>query len=661
MRRPSLFALGFLCLCCLVAAPTWAETASPTATAVYVSGGPYIYNVWSDGSLHKVYDATKAPSPYGQTIQTTRYAGPYFSSLAIGPDNVDMATDGSGNAAYPFVIYACDDNKDTILRFVPTGSTANGNPPAEVLQLDVPPTCGRFTSTGDFYFTSGNSVYEVAGAANIQLGQGLWMSARYASVASGLNSLQGITQKNVGDLLLVDKTDNKVLRSAYGSFGSPSDYITSGLNAPIGIARISTGDVFVSNGGSGLSATVSHFTSAPAAAGTCPTLVLPAVANKLGFIAASETDTIYVVSSTTTADGTEDLDYESEPDSPPAAVWSWTPGQAGCGLQPVASSPTLLSGVAVAPIATNTITESISANTTAQFDFNSSEFQITPPGDCSASVSAYPLSLAEINSIIGKTTGFPGNGATPVVNLGEGGYEIGYIADGDCAMTAADAIFGFYDSSTVSNPRIVRCDWPMDDNSEPFLNGFQTCVALQTIGAYPSNGPLNADPGTVGRGGVGSLYVLVNAARASGSAGTQGNFCGFALPLRNNPVYDTDDFVPIAFQLSQNNNCTTGPFIGNAQVLLSVAQTADASGSPTFVPELNLKTVLNLGTTFPQPALCKYFPKSPLACTYGLILNLQGSGLGAGTYEASILFLTGNTSPQSFTFTVLPEGTKGTF
>jgi hypothetical protein len=671
MRHPSRLLFAFFC--CLIAAPLWGQAPQ---YPVYVSGGPYIYNV-QNGSLVKVYDATIG----GPSITGSAYDGPYFSSISIGPDNVD-GDNTNGNAVYPFLIYACDDKTDTIIRFAPGGAVSTQNPASQlVAKTGFRPVCGRATSTGDFYVTdesggSGTTVYEFSGIANVSFPNGGISAPSPVALSSDSGVANaGITQKNIGDLLLVDTADNEVLRSTYAiPFSTASPYITTNLNKPVGITRISTGDVFVSNGG--LLATISHFTG-DLAASTCSTLPLPAATNRLGFVAASETDTIYVVSSTTTPDGTEDLDYESEPNSPPAAVWSWTPPppntpNPSCALTFVANSPTLLSGVAVAPISTNTITvANVTANTTTPFDFNSSEFQVTPTGSCSPDVTAYPLSLVDIDSMIQSAVGTLPNGATPVVNLGEGGYEIAYIADGGCTA-AADAIFGFYDPSSVTNPRIIQCDPdPNNPSPESFLDGNQKCVALTTIGDYPIGGPLTADPGTVGRGGgTGSVYVLVNANPASpDQGGTPGSFCGFYPPISSgsNPAVtlDTDDFLPITFQLAQSGgNCRTGGsggFVNNAQALLSVAQVVDANGKATFVPMLNLKTVFNLGTTFPQPGLCKYFPKSPLACTYALILNLQGSGLTAGTYDVSILFETGNTSPQSFTLTVLKEGSPGTF
>lgn len=678
MRRPSLFMLGFLCLCFAVAAPTWAQVQSGP---VYVSGGPYVYNVLSDNSLQKVYDATLI-TPLGETDDP--YPGPHYSSLAIGPDNVDVGA--NGNAEYPFVVYACDDHTNTILRFVPNGAVTDSNPAAEILSTgNIAPSCGRITSTGDFYFTSGSAVYKVTyggmntRAAYIPFNNGNWSGATItAATPSGLGSttLQGITQKNVGDLLLVDKTGGQVLKSAYGPPFGTATQLVGGLSSPVGIARISTGDIFVSQNGS---STVGHFTGAGGTPGACSTISFPAETadTDLFSVAASEADTVYVVSSVSGDEFAEDQDFANEVPENPGQVWEFVPGQEGCNLQSVVMNGTELQGVAVAPIPTASMTETVSspgppANPTpTDFNFGSSDFQITANG-CSATVTAWPLSLVNVNSMIGLAAGSLPTGGTPIVNLGEGGYEIAYVAkwpsgdSGPCSSVLSDgtfgnAIFGFYDASTATNPRILRCESsPMNDPSEPFLNGSNTCVALGNLGSYPLGGPLKGDPGVIGHGTSNSVFVLINANPASGTAGAAGNVCNFLPP--NNLTLDTDDFLLVAFQLAQSGgNCKTGPFIRNAQALLSVAEIADASNNPTFNPILNIKTVLNLGTTFPQPGLCKYFPHSPLSCTYALILNVQGSGLVPGTYELSVQFLTGNAPPQSVVFKVLPEGSPGTF
>jgi hypothetical protein len=638
---------------------------------VYVSGGPYIYNV-QGSSLVTVYDATIITPTTGNA-----YTGPYYSSLAVGPDYADV--DPNGNALYPFLIYACDTNTNTIIRFAPTGTL---NPPTDIIYNgSIPgltPQCGRFSSTGDFYITNqsgtiggANDVYKFSNLANLKLGMGggQFPTAVSLGLPSGFTGA-GITQKNVGDLLLVDMTDNEVLRAPYGPpFGTATSYIT-GLSSPVGIARTSTGDVFVANAGS---STVAHFNSAGAPASTCPTLTFSGAGNTSLFsLAASETDVIYAAASqpTSSPDYTEDLDFQAEGDDP-GQVWSWSAAQLpSCVLQSVAFSETQLSGVAVAPIPTAPIQQHLNATaatpTPATFSFNSNEFQIIAGNNCTATVTAYQLSLANINSMISKA-GLP-NGGTPIVNLGEGGYEIGYeakwpdsLASPACTAVLngeyANFIFGLYDPNLSSNPEIIRCD-DSNVNNEPNLDSGASCEALTLIGSYPLGGPIPNDNGAGGGGTKNSVFFLANA-NPTTVVTEQGQFCGFIPP--NGKTFDTDDFVVVAFQLAQKTgNCQTGPFIGDAQVLLSVAETA-----PTFAPILQLKTVGNLGTTFPEPnhypIPCNSFPHSKLACTYALVIDVQKSGLTPGTYSLSAQPVTGNAGTEAITFTVVPESPNHPF
>lgn len=674
------FRTCFLILAVLLfCANAFGATTSPTPTPVYVSGGPFIYNVMSDGSLVKVYDATIG----GVALTGNPYTGPYYSSLTVGPDNVDLGT--FGNALYPFLIYACDNNTNTIIRFAPAGAVTTTNPQVDVVYNGGPssaikPVCGRFTSTGDFYVTNQSSttatVYKFAGVANVKLGL-LGSSSPTSVTLTGLASASanaGITQKNVGDLLLVDSVNNQVLRSPYGTpFSTASAFITN-LISPLGIVRLSTGDIFVANTTpptptvSTPAIQVAHFSSNGSPATSCPSLSFPLPSGatntntSLFFLAASETDVIYAAASQPQSyqqDYLEDLDFNPETDYP-GEVWSWSPTQGNCVFNQVALSETQLSGVTVAPIPTAAVSQPLTATaaspTPTAFSFNSNEFQIIA-GSCTATVTANPLSLANINSMINlaetNPSGGLANGGTPIVNLGEGGYEIAYSVQWSGCLPVlsngliGDFIFGLYDPSLSSNPQIIQCDSNPADTGEPLLNGTNTCESLPLLGSYPLGGPIPNDNGAGGGGHTNSVFFLANA-NPNPVVAEQGQFCGFIPP--NGTAFGTDGFVLVAFQLAQKTgNCKTGPFIGDAQVLLSVAEIA-----PFALVFPN--TVGNLGTTFPEPNKyaipCKNFPHSPLFCTYALIIDVHKSGLTPGTYELSAQPVTGNAGAEAVTFTV---------
>jgi hypothetical protein len=632
---------------------------------VYVSGGPFIYNV-QGGNLIQVYGAgitAGVPIPDGNLP----YAGPNYASLAVGPDNADL--DNFGNAAHPFLIYACDINGNTIVRFDP----ANPSTFETIYDNSVPgliPVCGRFTSTGDFYVTnqSGSAVYVFSGLAKQTLNP--LRGPQTPTLVSGLGlpagfTGGGITQKNVGDLLVVDTAGNEVLRAPYGPpFGSATNYISTGLNSnPVGIARISTGDVFVANQGT---SNVGHFSNTGAAANACPILSFPGVTTntRVFYLAASETDTIYAATSTSTQDFSEDQDFTPEGDNP-GQVWMWSPSNPnGCVLTSLALSQRELFGAAVAPIPTNAVTETLNATvaspTATTFSFNSNAFQITAGNGCSAMVTAVPVDIATVEKAIALAvnSGLP-NGATPLVNLGEGGYDIAYVAKWPSTATPctsvlsgggfANAIFGLYDSTLAGNPRILRCDSsPIDSPDEPLLDGTNTCTALTTVGSYPLGGLIPTDTGVVGTGRGNSAFYLVNANFANGSSTTPtAIFCGFLPPLKNtsNPAnasnFDGDDIIPVTFQLAKaSGNCKTGPFDNNAQALLSIAQL-----TPTFNYIFPLKTLPQNGQ----------FQPLGFAGLYSILLPVHANNLGVGEFSLSVLFQSGDAAQQSIVFNIVSE------
>jgi hypothetical protein len=631
---------------------------------VFASGGPFIYEA-SGGTLTLIFTAPSSDS------------GTNFESLAVGPDYAEV--DSFGNALHPFLIYACDTKGNTIVRLDPA-NTSNVETVYNNSVAGLVPVCGRFSSTGDLYVANksasdtGGNVYKFSAIANTPLGGLTTGQKTPGAVTLGLPATftgAGITQKNVGDLLVVDTADNEVLRAPYGPpFGTATSYISEPSTAlPVGIARISTGDVFVANQGS---SNVAHFDRTGATASTCATLAFPTGAGastntRIFFLGASETDTIYAAASTSTSDFTEDLDFVAETSE--GQVWSWSPGQA-CTLTSVAVSRTLLFGVAVAPIPTAPITHTLTATvanpTPTSFNFNtdalpSNVFQITAGGGCAATVTAYPLSLANITSMINlaKLSGTLPDGARPLVNLGEGGYEIAYVATATTepactsafsdGISYADAIFGLYDSALATNPRLIQCESdPPNAPFEPAIGAGTSCVALTTVGSYPVGG-IPTDPGTVATGHVkpNSVFFLVNAnvhtVLVNGQPQPQAIFCGFFPPLKNtmDPTqaanFDDDDVIAVVFRLAKaGGDCNRGPFDNSAKALLSIAQ---------FMP--SFKFFFPLQTTPPGGSF-----QSNGSGSYITLLPVHANHLAPGEYSLSVLFQTDDTSQQSIVFNV---------
>src|SRR5207253_10558599 len=120
--------------------------------------------------------------------------------------------------------------------------------------------CGRFTNSGDLVVTSkaaGSGAWEFAGITNIALNAGGFPTPVQKPAMLAFSSTQvsqGIAQKNIGDLLVVDAANKEVIRSQYGTIppfsGSSAVFIAPSsllLPGPFGIARKSSGDIYVSN------------------------------------------------------------------------------------------------------------------------------------------------------------------------------------------------------------------------------------------------------------------------------------------------------------------------------------------------------------------------------------------------------------------------------
>jgi hypothetical protein len=694
-------AILFLLLLC--AGATVYSQVLPTTPPVYMSGGPTIYTVAS-GTISSIFTSANAN----------------FESLAIGPDNVDA--DPNGNAKYAFFLYACDPaGTITRIAFLPA---ATPNTPPTVAGSEtvysggvagLAPVCGRSSSAGDFYITnkSGSGVYVFSGIASVGFGS---LSASSPTLVTLNPKLaknmtgRGITQKYVGDLLFVDNFDNQVLRSPYGTpFATQSTFISNlngpVLNGPVGLAAAVTttlnpatgvfvpnSNFFVANSNSNTSKIlpaqppVSVFTFNDATQtvvpAVCPGLNFPKGNNQqvADYLASAPTadalntvisNTIYLVSNTNNS----------------GSLWSWNTSQGqgaqpNCSLSLVASIGTPLSGVAVgpAPVTLNLQVNATAANPTpTNFNFNSSLFQLTANG-CTASVTAYPLSLATVNSMInaaqlpgGDTNAinnqypmalFPPpllNPAIPLANLGDGGFETAYVAHwapgfaGTCTTVFPDGgfvtgIFNFLDSTQYTNPRAVQCD-NANPTTEPqmFPPSTTTCGSPEPLAVYPLGGPIAGDLGTK----TNSVFAMV-----AENLNTQTDtFCGFQSPLLNSgdPGYPfsfpagSRNTINVKFKLSSSANCKQN-FITNASALLSVAQIcANASSDPTCGPNGSpVFNAINVLATASSLDVVPLFNEGNQQYSFTLTVGT----LPPGTYSLTVTFLTNNTKNQTILFLI---------
>jgi hypothetical protein len=608
---------------CLVIATAFAATASAQSDTVYVSGGANIYKVSG-----------------GTATAIVTVSGANFESIAIGPDNVSVDPT-TGNSAHPFLIYACDTSANKIIRFDP----ASPSPYQTVYAGSVSglvPECGRSTAAGDFFVSNkaGAGVYKFASLANASLDSPLSIQVPEL-VLAGLPAAQtgrGLSQKNTGDLLVVDNAGNQVLRSPYnsGAFTTPSAFAATGLSSPIGIARTSTGDVFVSNsvvtsGRHGIPA-IAHFDRSGSAASVCPALSFNS--NQVpGFVAATQTDTVYLVTTSNSK----------------STVWSWNASQDNCSLVSQAALGFVTTGIAVGPGAFTPISQQITAaSAPTTFNFNSHAFQISADG-CVGTVKPFLVSPATIAGMAGKAS--LGN-AHSARNLGEAGFGVAYVAKWPdttlsspaCKSIFSDGnfvnqIFGFYDNTVVNNARIIRCD---GSASEPLLDANTTCVLLDTIGEYPLGGFLPQDGGTAVRSPTNSTFVLVN----EELAGAQAQYCGLQNPLVNTTdpkkaasfKAGTKNTISVKFKIATaSGNCTNGPYVTDASAVISVAQI-----SPVF-NAINVAST-SVGNADVQPLFNSGNQQ------YQWTLDI--SRYAIGTYSLSVTFLTNNTTTQNIVFNI---------
>jgi len=208
----------------------------------FAAGSPIVYVSASASST--VYKA--APPTVASAFLTD--GGHQPEGMAYGPDQL---------------IYVCEPQNGMIIRFDPSLA----NPIATTVFAfsetgPSKPQCGRFTSTGDLLVSdvAGTGVWEflnMSGSANPTTinPSNILPAAKFGGTFTGA----GLTQLNNGDLIVVNQANNTLYLVSYDPsaantthFSSTATAITlssGSLDTPIGVARNSTNDIFVSQGG----------------------------------------------------------------------------------------------------------------------------------------------------------------------------------------------------------------------------------------------------------------------------------------------------------------------------------------------------------------------------------------------------------------------------
>lgn len=639
-----------LCFLAVVAA----QAQTPAANYVYVAtGGPNIYAVPASGATSALPGLIQSPNPNGSYSYNSSAA---FDSLAVGPDNTgdNLSTPSVDNH---FFLYACDSSNGTIVRLQLSVSQPDAQAAAvDLVSSAVPaPVCGRVDSEGDLYVSSknpGSGVYVISGASTTAVNGSFHAATQlFSSSTGGSFTGGGIAQKNNGDMLVVDTAGDSILHGTFvgagsGSSAAPfaptlSDYGVTGLAAPSAIARISSNNFFVLNQGTKndhSSNNVEEFDPADLSAGPTTCTASSGGGTNLSSLATSEDDFVYVGVNASSSNKQE-IDVLSASNCSGAAVQTISLEYAGPPL-----------GIAVPPVpasAPSTAGPPVTGYTSTEVNFGSSVVETLTSG-CTPSISQSQASISYLQGLTNKAT--PGDGytgdwttGTPVPYNGEGGFGTVYTVSSSC--DPADVVNNFIigaltDTTQFTNPRIIRCDGSLKDSD-------LTCFVTEASGTWPAGGLVPDDVVVGGKIPGFSRFFLVNANLSGGNEAAQ--FCGFQSPLTNTTdpsqaaTFSSGQNLSVKFKLAtESGTCSGGPYVTDAQVLLSVQRISGGTG-PAFQP-INISTQ---GNSTDIPPVFKYNPNSQ---NYQFSLSLKG--YTAGTYVITLTFLTNNTGFQSTLFNV---------
>lgn len=585
---------------------------------LFAQGSPQIFV--STGMAGKIYSVNTNTSA---TTLLFSSRGADYEGMVVAPDNAPATT-------HPYLVYACDTSNSRIVRFDP----AAPSPAPEVVYSNGAlqhPQCGRITSTGDLVVTSrdaGSGWWIFPAITFVELGSANFPAPTQLDGVGGGD--QGVAQKNIGDLLIVDNGNNQVLRSPGPTFGSNSSFIGSSLSQPVGIARRSDGDIFVSNQGGNRN--VLHFDAQGQSPATCQTFTGQDVPY---FMQTSLDDTLYIAVSGASGGSVRSVNAHT------------------CQLLTTYSIPAPAVGLALPP--TTATQNVVASNGSVLLNFGYAAFELNHiSGPCGGSVSAGLLSPEGIQNLI-ALTGSPSGSLTPAVNLGLDGFEVVFSTANLIGCTAADGVTNNFQvadlvSTSVTDPAIVVCN-DANTNCQP------QAVNLAQIGVWPIGGYLPADITSGGNKSVRCNIFLVNSHPVlNGSGEEQGTFCGFESPVNNTFSFATNSqnqslassfkpgkSVPVKFKLSASSNCKQ-PFITDAIALLSIAQIADGNGNPTFMP---IGLVSNGSSGLAQP-LFKADNNQQYLFNWDTSSCIMPSGAiqtcPSGLYSLTVLFLSDNTA-----------------
>lgn len=602
-------------LVCLSCSGLWAVTGAST---VFVSTG-------AAGVIYSLDTTAAAPAP----AVLISNPGSDFEGMVVAPNN---SIQGPADETTHYLVYVCDTANSLIWSFDPTASPVTLTPVYNGSGSLQHPQCGRITANGDLIVSSTDAGSGLWIITNATLSPGTVIGTP-TKLATVNGSSEGLAQKNIGDLLVVDNTNNQVLRTPSGASPNPPTPFITGLSKPFGIARRGDGVIFVGNQGNGK---LQQFDTTGQNPSPCASFKNKDVPN---FMQMALDNTLYVAIGSGTTGAVRSINANT------------------CTTIQSYGIPVPAVGIALAP--TMTAQMNVSAtNGVAPVNFGFSAFVLNQiMGPCSGSISLGLASPAAIQVLINNS----GASASPAVNLGLDGFEALYSTanlNGCFAGNAVSQTTNFnvsnFLSAGITNPEIVVC-------SDPTNPSTTNCTAQNTnlsqIGGFPIGGYLPADWTAAAKKTLKCRIFMANAAPVAGDP-TQaaGTYCGFQSPLTNTFTGVLNSWalasaakltagksVPVKFKLA-SGSCQNGPYISNATAILSVAQVLDSKGATTFVP---IGLVSNGSSGLGQP-LFKGDNNNQYLFNWDSGNCIMPTGVAQtcpkGTYSVTVIFLTNNTS-----------------
>jgi hypothetical protein len=631
------------------------------AVAAWAQGAPYVVVSTTDGNILKILTPNGLSNAGAAQMLYSKPGAEY--SLVIGPDN-------SSQSPNAIMLYACDRVSGTIIRFDPTNPPGpNGVETVYQGSAAQQLRCGRITASGpasssgkngDLVVSTNSGLLVFAGITYTALnsgGTGFTPTSTYLATKSG-----GIAQKNSGDLLAVDTAGNAIVRTSAPdpNFASPSPPppTISGLSLsqPLGVARQSHGEIFVSNQGGTPNITFFGIGPNNNATGVSSCEVFSQHNKGVpAYMQISLDDTLYVA----VANGTKGILQSLNASLVPGA-------KAICDskLTQTYSLSAPAVGVALPPSsATINIPGNAAANGNFLLNFGFAGFEVSniaPNLGCQGSVNVSLVNPAFVAGLIGTQLTGP---AVPAINLALDGFQAvvntkNVVNDpnnpdpnSNAGCTAADGLTMNFQvahqlAHSVTDPKVMVCQ---DDDTNCSIDAGMPL--LKQIGTWPVNGYLPDDITTGGKKTLKCNVYMIQSLPTGAPPQEDGTFCGFQSPITNTflnaapATLSAGKSVPVKFKLSPSgpNSCHSAPYITDATAILSVALIGTKQG-PTFMP---IGLISNGSSGLGQP-LFKSDTNQQYLFNWDTSSCIMPNGTTTvcpkGTYSLTVVFLTNNTA-----------------